>query len=82
MLYHIPAFFITLLRCSPIRKNWEPAIPGHCITSVEAIFLADAISGLVTDLMILLLPVPLIWQLQIHWKNKLQITLIFAGGTL
>lgn len=81
-LYYIPAFFIKAFRCNPVHLTWEPWIKGHCFTTEYRILLADGIASLVTDILILILPVPLIWQLQASWKSKIKIMLVFAGGIL
>lgn len=82
LLYYIPAFFIKIFRCNPIHKTWDINARGKCITSESAIFLADCLVSLVTDLAILIMPMPLVWQLQASLRRKLRIMAIFAGGIL
>ena len=81
-LYYIPSFFIKVFRCIPIQKTWDVSTPGHCITTEDRIFLADCIVSLITDLTILILPMPLVWQLNASRKRKLRIMIVFAGGIL
>lgn len=55
---------------------------GKCIASEPTIFVADCTTSLVSDLAILLLPMPLVWQLRTSLRRKLRIMVVFAGGTL
>lgn len=81
-LYYAPAFFIKVFRCSPIHKVWDSMAPGNCIASEPTIFAADTATSLVSDFAILILPMPLVWQLKTSLKRKLRIMIVFAGGTL
>ena len=47
-------------------------------TSVIAI----SIPNIVTDVIILLLPLPVIWKLQLHFKKKIAVSAIFSLGIL
>ena len=80
VLYYVPAFFIKLFRCDPIRKTWRPDTEGRCITSEYSILLADCIMSLISDFRILVLPVPFIWQLKTTKKRRSRIILVFTGG--
>ncbi|KAL4912936.1 hypothetical protein BDW62DRAFT_214615 [Aspergillus aurantiobrunneus] len=42
--------------------------------------MALVISDLVTDLMILALPLPVIWRLQLRWRRKVTLSLVFLVG--
>lgn len=57
------------------------AIKAYCDdTNVEGV--AFCVSDLVMDLLILLSPVPMIWQLITTFTRKLQIMAVFALGFL
>lgn len=82
----ITAFTITLVgkdvfACTPIRKQWMPELPGHCINVQATYYWASAVF-LLTDLIILVLPQPLVWRLQISRKQKLGLTVVFCLGMM
>jgi len=81
-LYYLPAFFMKVFRCNPIRKTWDIKTPGACFTDESTIFLADCVISLISDVSILVLPMPLVWALKASWKRKIRIMVIFAGGIL
>ena len=69
------------LTCRPLPKAWKPLEPGVCEDPTKS---AAAISGcnMATDLIIILLPMPMIWGLQMPTRRKIELTIIFALGFL
>ena len=79
----IAFWFWFLLSCAPhLAARWvsHEANNAACRTDEES-DLALAISDVITDFMILLLPVPLILRLQMDLKRKLVILGIFVLGS-
>ena len=81
VLYYTIITFIKIFSCTPIRRLWYPTLPGTCLNN-ELIIYLDAIIALVTDLIIILLPVPVIWGLNMKTSRKVTITATFAVGSL
>ncbi|KAL8906230.1 MAG: hypothetical protein Q9207_002152 [Kuettlingeria erythrocarpa] len=67
--------------CKPIKAAFNPFIKGKCINDGEAAILTFAIMTIVTDFVILLLPLPLVWKLRLPKIRKFQLTFIFLLGT-
>ncbi|OJJ65461.1 hypothetical protein ASPBRDRAFT_190085 [Aspergillus brasiliensis CBS 101740] len=70
-----------ILICLPPARFWEPAIPGRCL-DIAAVGDGFAVSSLLTDVAILILPIPLIWQLHLSKGQKVALTVIFMLGGL
>ena len=70
-----------VLACNPIRKQWMPELLGSCINIQATYYVASAIF-LLTDLVILILPQPLLWHPQMSQRQKLELTFVFGLGTL
>ncbi|KAJ4378917.1 hypothetical protein N0V86_005793 [Didymella sp. IMI 355093] len=71
---------ITLfLSCRPLRAYWDRTVEGTCLAIVTFTYFTN-ISNLITDLWIFLMPVPMIWHLQLQTKKKLLLSLIFCIG--
>lgn len=68
-----------LLACRPLRAYWDVAVPGHCLKIVMFTYFTN-ISNLVTDVWIFLMPIPMIWFLQLQTKRKMMLILIFCIG--
>ena len=71
---------ITLaLACRPIEAFWDSNVKGTCLRLVEFTYFTN-ISNLVTDTWIFLMPIPVIWALQLQTKKKLLLCFIFSIG--
>ncbi|KAI0017018.1 hypothetical protein F4780DRAFT_630616 [Xylariomycetidae sp. FL0641] len=72
---------VWLGHCTPIQRNWNPLLSGHCVP-VKWIDITSAIFNLLVDVFILVLPQRVIWSLNMSTKKKMAISLIFASGLL
>ena len=65
--------------CTPVTKYWKPEQPGHCIILIQADY-AYGSMNVVTDVLVFLLPLPMLWQLQLSRKEKIGLILVFMAG--
>ena len=71
---------ITLLfGCTPLAKYWKHDEPGHCIDLVQADY-AYGSMNVVSDVLMFILPLPMVWQLNLSRKERLGLVLVFMGG--
>ena len=82
-VWSVAFFFANLLQCYPIWLNWEAsgAQATSCIQT-NMMYLAQAWTDVLTDMMILSLPIPCIWALQMPPRHKVGVTAIFLLGIL
>ncbi|KAB5542890.1 hypothetical protein GE09DRAFT_230156 [Coniochaeta sp. 2T2.1] len=70
------------LICQPFAMNWDQTIPGgHCGDQVLSFTVTGALN-LVTDSMVLLLPLPYLYKLQMRLYKKLVLMGVFSVGLL
>ncbi|KAJ5101296.1 hypothetical protein NUU61_003518 [Penicillium alfredii] len=68
--------------CQPFEFNWDQSIPGgHCLDK-QAFFTWASLPNILTDLVMLVLPVPVVWNLNTSMKVKLGLIFTFATGIL
>ncbi|OQE01171.1 hypothetical protein PENVUL_c044G04087 [Penicillium vulpinum] len=67
------------LICTPFEKNWNPTMPGHC-ASQNVAFSTIGAFNLITDMMIMALPIRFVWKLQMSLATKLALVGIFGLG--
>jgi hypothetical protein len=67
------------LGCTPLEKHWDVWLPGTCI-EWQPLHIAVMAFNLIDDVVILLLPQPVIWKLQLTRKQKLGVSAIFSIG--
>ena len=79
----IAFFFAILFSCTPIDKslNNDPGSDVKCIDNIT-LFYAGSGSDIAVDFIILFIPWPFIWKLQMSTKNKIAVTSIFFLGIL
>ncbi|KAI0199737.1 hypothetical protein F4808DRAFT_431900 [Astrocystis sublimbata] len=82
IVYIVYKFPLELVSCIPTRKNWEPDLPGHCLEDSTAfvLLLVGLIQDVITDLIILLLPIPILNGLEIPRKKKFTFVGAFVLG--
>ena len=80
-LYYIIAILLTIFECTPVKKSWEKQLPGTCI-NLQTFFFANAAFNVITDILVMVLPIPVIAQLQITRKQRIGLGLIFCVGIL
>ena len=76
------AFFTkSIWNCVPIKGFWDPHVHARCI-NFTASTIAYAVINIFTNILVLALPVPIIWRLQLSTSRKMILTLIFMLGSL
>ena len=71
--------FLAIFTCVPVNKSWKPNIPGHCLNTHHT-FLGATISNVLADFILLVLPMPMLWQLHIDTPRKFGLAGVFAAG--
>jgi hypothetical protein len=76
-------WFSVLFACKPIAAGWDVrlSVDADCINR-PPIYITQAAFGCVTDLMLLLLPVPTVIGLQMSTRQKLGLLGLFAIGSI
>ena len=70
---------LAIFQCSPVARQWGYSTPGHCL-SFYGTFMGVTIPNVFVDLLILVLPLPMLWRLQINIKKKLALVANFMLG--
>ncbi|KAF3018502.1 hypothetical protein E8E14_010769 [Neopestalotiopsis sp. 37M] len=78
---YVAAIASTWMTCSPMQKEYRPWVDGFCIER-KKMDETVTMCNLVFDLVILLLPQPVIWRLKTGRKQKLGIALVFSVGLI
>ncbi|KAF4342798.1 integral membrane protein [Fusarium beomiforme] len=89
LAWGIAVILVTTFQCKPISAFWlrfTPSSGGEmkykCPVNVRMFFIANAIPNITTDILMLLIPVPGIWSLQLRTAKKMAVLGIFALGLL
>lgn len=72
---------VSIGQCVPIAFAWDPTIPGGSCVNYGLLVLIAGVLNVVTDLVILVLPIPSVLRLQISKQKKYLIIFTFAMGS-
>ncbi|KAL3429573.1 hypothetical protein BDV09DRAFT_190025 [Aspergillus tetrazonus] len=78
----IGVFFASIFQCSPVQYTWNKEIPGGSCFNQQAFYRYVSPPNIFTDLIILVMPMPVVWRLQTRITQKLAITGVFLLGGL
>lgn len=78
--YGIALIISIIFGCSPIQKSWDAAITGgHCINR-PAVYMAIAVTNTVSDVVLIIIPIPIVYRLKLPFSQKLGVACIFGVG--
>jgi hypothetical protein len=79
--WYLWAILSAILTCNPVSKFWDPTLPGHCF-DFTALWFSNASVNILTDLTLVILPIPLVASLHLPRRQKVAIWALFATGGL
>lgn len=81
VLTYLASLILTLTVCTPFSYNWNKNIPaGHCV-DLDAVFCWISMPNIVSDVAMLILPIPVIWRLQVSFGQQIGLTITFLTGS-
>lgn len=79
--YSIGIILALIFPCNPIAANWDLSIKEYKCIDKAGIYLATAAVNVITDFLILTLPIPMVIRLQMPKMQKIGLIIIFAVGS-
>ncbi len=71
--------FTTIFQCNPISGAWNFDIAPKCISVMKVYYFSTAFS-ILTDVLLVVVPLPLFWKLKLPVREKWIITVLFGLG--
>ena len=79
MVGFIGAVITLLVICRPISLHWDKTEDGSC-AEISHLSVAGAATSAAYDAVIVLLPLPVVWKLQMSTTKKIGVSVTFALG--
>lgn len=81
---NITLTFIWIFQCNPIARAWNTQVPGHCLSNgqLQRIIISQAIISIISDFLLALFPIVLLWKVQISSQIKAGICTLMALGLM
>ncbi|KAF7956131.1 hypothetical protein EAE96_005051 [Botrytis aclada] len=81
LLWTIAALGASTFECTPVSYFWNKDQKGHCIpNALRTISFTNGLLSFLGDCVILCMPIPMIWKLQMNVRRKIALIGIFAVG--
>ncbi|KAA6409428.1 MAG: integral membrane [Lasallia pustulata] len=78
--YCATVFLETFLVCRPVAYNWDKTIVGGKCGNQPTIYFSAGLMNLLLDIVILVLPMPMLWGLKMPLFKKIALTAVFGMG--
>lgn len=82
IMFYSALFLFQFLACRPLAHAWNPLVPGTCVRDKMVVHIVSASINTVSDLIIVILPQPVIWRLELSKKRKWGLSAVFLLGAL
>lgn len=79
-LYTIIITSLLFFFCTPPQKAFRFETEGKCM-DVAILYMATAVSNVVTDLILFVLPIPMVYQLHMPVQQKIGAIVVFGIGS-
>jgi hypothetical protein len=80
-MYGIAFILVISFQCHPIAGIWDKNLEATCI-NLNLVSYASAGVSIFQDILILLLPIPELWSLNVSFRKRLNIMVMFSVGIL
>ena len=77
--FYFATAVVKIWQCNPRARIWNKSIAGTCLDT-SAILDTSGVFNLVTDVILLLVPVKAVWSMQMNQRKKIGIVLVFTMG--
>ena len=78
----LSSVFVVIFQCKPIALAWDKTIEGGSCIDMVAFFRYSIIPDIVTDVGMLILPLPIVWNLHASFAQRAGLTAVFLTGSM
>lgn len=75
---------VAALQCMPVQRFWDPAREGSCVSGevMRLLTIVYSAGSLLVDVSFVLLPIAIVWRLQLSLKAKAGLSVILSLGLI
>ncbi|KAG5912599.1 hypothetical protein E4U53_005255, partial [Claviceps sorghi] len=79
LLAHVGCALSLIFACTPVEKSWKPWLAGSCLKPGPS-FTGYAVVTIISDVVVAVLPIPVLLKLNVRLEKKLGLIAIFMLG--
>ena len=80
--YGIAYSIVSLASCKPFTFNWDKEINNGTCIDTSKFYTSQTVTGVIFDVIVVTMPMPVLWGLQMKVKRKVALTCLFGVGIL
>ncbi|EEA28687.1 conserved hypothetical protein [Talaromyces marneffei ATCC 18224] len=80
-LIYVVLLMMSILDCQPIHSHWDKTVDGKCLPAMVLAYSSGAFN-VVTDLFVLIVPMPTVWSMTLTTAKKLRVSAVFGLGII
>lgn len=80
--YCLSGAFQFIFRCDPVAKAWDITIPYGWCYSNRAIVIRNGVLDCLSDIIMLILPIPFLYKLRVPLKEKVALELLLMTSSV
>ena len=77
--FYLATTIVKVCQCLPRNRIWDSSASGTCV-NLAALLIASGLFNIVSELVILVTPIKVLWSLNLSRKKKIGIYLVFTVG--
>ncbi|KAL8934398.1 MAG: hypothetical protein Q9216_005931 [Gyalolechia sp. 2 TL-2023] len=81
-IYFFVCVFVAIFECKPVSFKWDKTIEGGTCIDQDKFYRLNGIANLLIDFMLWSLTLPVVWRLNLNFRQKLSVSGIFLLGLL
>ena len=81
MAWWIVVVLIQIFSCNPVNGFWDTSVPSTCVNAA-LYYTAVAVPNIMTDIIMLCLPLQMVWRLQKSLAQRIALSLTFMTGAV
>lgn len=79
VLYYVATVIAKIWECVPRSRAWDQSVPGHCIDALMLVNV-DGIFNTLTDFILVIMPLRMVWNLNMKVTKKVHVVPAFTFG--
>jgi hypothetical protein len=79
--YWVCFTLVAIFQCTPVHYTWDKNVSGKCIDAY-ALLMAASVLNIINDIVIVIMPIPVVWCLRVSRQQKMGLTGLFLLGSL
>ncbi|TVY20112.1 hypothetical protein LARI1_G001932 [Lachnellula arida] len=77
IFFYFSITVVKIFECNPRARIWNKKLHGTCI-NIDTMLNSSGLFNMITDILILLVPIKSVWKLQMKKAKKLRVVLVFT----